>query len=109
MTTDQRDVYSGRPAFSILASALLPSHQEYSQHKIPNHTSTWSLEADINNFSKLPIYRNDRRKLLRCGITIGLSYLREWEDVNLQNRDMLGDVFWSSPIKLRFVCSLTCT
>lgn len=94
MTTDQRDVYSSHPAFSILASALLPSLQEPSQHKISNHISPWNLETDINEFSKLSRYRNDRRKLLRCGVTIGLSYLREWEDVHLQSRDLLGDVFF---------------
>lgn len=100
MTTDQRDVYSSHPAFSILASALV-SPREPSQQKTLNHTSTWNLETDINGFSKLSKYRNDRRKLLRCGTTIGFSYLREWGDVNLQSRDLLGDVFSPSLIETR--------
>jgi hypothetical protein len=94
MATEQQDIYSSHPAFSILTSALLPPPQEPSQQKTLNHTSTWNLEADINEFFKLSRYRNDRRKLLRCGITIGLSYLREWGAVNLQSRDLLGDVFF---------------
>lgn len=101
MATEQQDVYSSHPAFSVLASALLPPPQEPSQHKISNHTSTWNLEIDINEFSNLSRYRNDRRKLLRCGITIGLSYLREWGDVNLQSRDLLGDVFSASLMETR--------
>lgn len=96
MATDQRHVYSSHPAFSVLASALLPSPQEPSEYKISSHTSTWNLEADINEFSNLSKYRNDRRSLLRCGITIGLSYLKEWGDVNLQSRDSLGDVVFAS-------------
>lgn len=96
MTTDQQNVYSSHPSFSVLASALLPSLRESSEYNTSSHTSTWNLEADIKEFSNLSRYRNDSRHLLRCGIIIGLSYLKEWGDVNLQSRDLLGDVVFAS-------------
>lgn len=94
MTTDQQDIYSSHAAFSSLASTLLPRVQAPSQHKkTSNQTPTWNLKPSINEFFDLSRYRNDRWELLRCGTTIGLSWLREWGDANLQHRDLLGDVF----------------
>ncbi|KAE8556777.1 hypothetical protein EYB25_001481 [Talaromyces marneffei] len=104
MNTDQQDVYSSHPAFSILASALLPSPHEPSQREALSHTSTWNLQADVNDFSKVSRYRNDRQKFFRCGITIGLSYLREWGDMSLQSRGLLGD--FSRRLLISFMAGL---
>ncbi|EED19984.1 conserved hypothetical protein [Talaromyces stipitatus ATCC 10500] len=97
MTTDHQDVYSSHAAFSILASTLLPRSQQPSTNRPSTQTSTWDLRSSIDEFFELSKYRNDRSKLFRCGVTIGLSWLRDWGDGNQQNRDSLVGLLLEQP------------
>ncbi|OKL60707.1 hypothetical protein UA08_04117 [Talaromyces atroroseus] len=109
MTTSQNeDIYTSRPAFPVLASTLVPPPLAIWRPQPPaeqraNLTTTWNLEPSLSNaFSSLSRHdhRNENQgseRLLRCGIIIGLSYLREWWEVgdsesDSQLRDLLGDI-----------------
>ena len=117
-TTQNQDIYISHPAFPILASTLLPppvirsTHQAPAEQRTNPIKRTWSLEPSLSNaFCKISRHDNssssdsnksqDSEHLLRCGIVIGLSYLRESGDIGdsysdsqltSRNRDLLGDV-----------------
>ncbi|KAH8692747.1 hypothetical protein BGW36DRAFT_463999 [Talaromyces proteolyticus] len=106
------DVYSTQPAFPFLASSLLATYDmrnvnadtskdiNFSSSTIDTPaasssttTSSWNLRPDFDEFRDMSKYRNHSNHLFRCGITLGLSYLRELNTSNPdQNRDLLGDI-----------------
>jgi hypothetical protein len=111
MTTQKQDVYTSHAAFPILASTLLPPLPAIQKRQPPAgqrpNPATWNLEPSLLHAFSNPSSNNntnqDSEQLLRCGIVIGLSYLREWRDIGDvnsdahsdfagRNRDLLGDV-----------------
>lgn len=103
MSTTQRDIYSSHATFPVLGSTLLPAQQQSSPLEgasrskpstDPTSRSIWNIERSINDYSRLEEYRDDRRKLLRCGAIVGLSYVKEWRTISdtEQNQSLLGDV-----------------